>query len=1552
MFVHSSGQRCAGVVRRAAAFVQILVGAALISAILAAGVRSLAQSSGDGHNAAIPPEKKIPAQVRPAADVGRNPPGSSIDPNGPLDNDGLPKDAGGAGQPTVPSTLDPNGTLDNSGVQKENPGAADASSPADAPLIPAPLNANLAVQSDAGSGPAGPAAVKPAPVAPSQALGIAFQNLPEVRLEALGHAALLQQDQQTPAPGKKLRISVGRELIVNFENGQWNDIVGVGRVWAVDVVSAGAVGLRLHFADVDLPLGAMLYVYAPSQPAYVDGPHQQRGPLGDGQFWAGTIEGERARIELFVPDPSGAGKPVKPLRVDQLQHLYRDPLNPAPGGDQPEGTACENDVTCFSAFTNVSHAVARISFVEGGNGFLCSGSLVNPQNGDLTPYFLTANHCIDTNAVAQTTQFFWLYQTSTCNGTPPSLASVPKSSIGTLLFTTTATDFTLLMEEGALPCGLFWEGFTASTISNGTASACIHHPGGTFKRISFGNRATADNSFCSSGDPNFLRINWTDGVTEPGSSGSPILRNSDQRVYGQLFCGPSNCGPGGLTYDNFGALDQSYADNATVQTLFAGGSDDALEPNDTCATAITISEGTFTNRIVKFNHDDWFRTNVPAGGSLAVTLTFTDANGDIDLELWSACGGSLLASSTGTTNVESIAFTNSGGAANFFIHVFLADCDTRNSYTMVISTTLVNDTCATATEIPGTATAFNPTPYSTIAANASGSEPQESCEAGGVGVSNTVWYSFTPCTSGTITVNTIGSNYDTVLSIFTGTCSAATQVACNDDIGGGNLQSQIVNFSVSGGTTYLIKVADYDTGSDGGLLDFNFSYSPNPPPNDLCTGPAEIFGNLTSFNPTPYCTVGANAVSSDPQEDCGSTTNSNSVFYSFTACGDGTISVNTNGSSYDTVLSIFTGSCLSTAHDCCVSGGAGCADPSIQNCVCAADPFCCNSMWDGLCAGEVTSLSCGTCPLNDHSCCATGAAGCDNNDVEACVCAQDAFCCGTSWDGVCVSEVDSLDCGTCSTPSQVACDDDSGTGLNSQISNLPVTAGTTYLIKVADFGNPNGGMLDFNFSYNAVAPANDHCANASVIPGNTTSFNPDPYCTVGADATLAEPQESCEVGGVGVSNTVWYQFTPECTGTLNLDTNGSNYDTVLSVFSGTCAAAVQVACDDDSGSGTNSQLTNVPVTAGTAYLIKVADYGGPNGGTLRFHFSYSTPAPVNDTCATATLITTASFNPAVFCTVGANATLSEPQESCEFFGAGVSNTVWYRVVPTQNGFINANTFGSDYDTVLSVFSGTCAAAVQVACNDDTNTLQSQVVNVPVTAGTTYFIKVAQFGGPGGGLLDFNFALTAGALVNIASANPPTVSPYIAGQKFRDVLQNSTIALVPQGIGAAGTPASGAISYAPIAVTFSAALSPTLVAANVVRSCTDLAGNGQADCPNVTTVTGSGAGPYMISLSAPPPPRECITFTFPGTNAGQKLQYQVLPGDVNLDGTSNTVDLLALVQALNNGSANLIGNLARYNIDRSAGGSPVNTSDLLRLVQLLNGTQATQVFNGATVAGCP
>ncbi|MCA9309821.1 MAG: hypothetical protein KDA21_01355 [Phycisphaerales bacterium] len=53
--------------------------------------------------------------------------------------------------------------------------------------------------------------------------------------------------------------------------------------------------------------------------------------------------------------------------------------------------------------------------------------------------------------------------------------------------------------------------------------------------------------------------------------------------------------------------------------------------------------------------------------------------------------------------------------------------------------------------------------------------------------------------------------------------------------------------------------------------------------------------------------------------------------------------------------------CSEPAHDCCETGGPGCADQGVQDCVCALDPFCCEVEWDAQCVAEVDALGCGDC---------------------------------------------------------------------------------------------------------------------------------------------------------------------------------------------------------------------------------------------------------------------------------------------------------------------------------------------------------------------------------------------------------------------------------------------------------------------------------------------------------------------------------------------------------------------------------------------------------------
>jgi hypothetical protein len=125
----------------------------------------------------------------------------------------------------------------------------------------------------------------------------------------------------------------------------------------------------------------------------------------------------------------------------------------------------------------------------------------------------------------------------------------------------------------------------------------------------------------------------------------------------------------------------------------------------------------------------------------------------------------------------------------------------------------------------------------------------------------------------------------------------------------------------------------------------------------------------------------------------------------------------------------------------CVGGGGGtCSHPicstggkltaSCDTCatkICAADSFCCNSSWDSVCVGEVTSVCNETCGGGGggggggsscaHTICSTGSkltASCDTCAAE--ICAADSFCCNNKWDSQCVSEVSSVCNESCNRP--------------------------------------------------------------------------------------------------------------------------------------------------------------------------------------------------------------------------------------------------------------------------------------------------------------------------------------------------------------------------------------------------------------------------------------------------------------------------------------------------------------------------------------------------------
>jgi len=80
--------------------------------------------------------------------------------------------------------------------------------------------------------------------------------------------------------------------------------------------------------------------------------------------------------------------------------------------------------------------------------------------------------------------------------------------------------------------------------------------------------------------------------------------------------------------------------------------------------------------------------------------------------------------------------------------------------------------------------------------------------------------------------------------------------------------------------------------------------------------------------------------------------------------------------------------------------------------------------------------------------------------------------------------------------------------------------------------------------------------------------------------------------------TVWFEFTVPSNGQVNLSTAGSNYDTVLALYTGnTLATLAVVGCDDDSGPGTQSEMS-VPVQDDLTYYIQAGGFGGRSGNLV------------------------------------------------------------------------------------------------------------------------------------------------------------------------------------------------------------------------------------------------------------------------------------------------------------------------------------------------------------------
>lgn len=482
-------------------------------------------------------------------------------------------------------------------------------------------------------------------------LGLSDDNVQEVEMPQVDVKALEEEDIERALDNLPYRFAQGFSVNYNLNNiGTWTTLDNGDRIWRLKISCQQAFSINFLYDDFFIPPGGLYYIYSSDLTEVMGafGPHNNRPSR---KFATGLVNSTSVVLEYYEPAAvAGQGS----ISVNQVAHAYRAFQDE---NSQSEGLgdagSCQVNINCPEGdnWQTEKKGVARIII----NGIeTCTGTLINNIAENCTPYFLTANHCIDatydavTNPDISGAVFYWNYERSGCANT----GSVPNetTSGATLVANSNpvggdanASDFALFLldEDPSDVYDVYAVGFDASGPA-GTTGVGIHHPGLDAKKI-----ATHSITPDSVENDNYWRIYWDatpngHSVTEGGSSGSALF-NGDKRLIGQLFGGflggQPNCsdpandegdyGRLAISWDNRGAtsdkrrlrdwLDPNNTGQKVVNGRFCTIPDYDLEANPTSSTNCGENTATYTIDIISRN--DYFDpvtlsiSGLPAGAS-------------------------------------------------------------------------------------------------------------------------------------------------------------------------------------------------------------------------------------------------------------------------------------------------------------------------------------------------------------------------------------------------------------------------------------------------------------------------------------------------------------------------------------------------------------------------------------------------------------------------------------------------------------------------------------------------------------------------------------------------------------------------------------------------------------------------------------------------------------------------------------------------------------------------------------------------------------------------
>ncbi|MBI1851915.1 MAG: HYR domain-containing protein, partial [Planctomycetes bacterium] len=133
--------------------------------------------------------------------------------------------------------------------------------------------------------------------------------------------------------------------------------------------------------------------------------------------------------------------------------------------------------------------------------------------------------------------------------------------------------------------------------------------------------------------------------------------------------------------------------------------------------------------------------------------------------------------------------------------------------------------------------------------------------------------------------------------------------------------------------------------------------------------------------------------------------------------------------------------------------------------------------------------------------------------------------------------------------------------------------------------------------------SNDECGSATSLPASGPFPVIQTQDTTFSTSNPTDPVQSCSTGGPAQNgHSVWFTWNAGVTGRMSFSTCGSQYNTVVSVSTGSCGSLSEIACNDDATagpcSGTTQSFVAFDAVAGTTYTFEVTSVGSSFGGQL------------------------------------------------------------------------------------------------------------------------------------------------------------------------------------------------------------------------------------------------------------------------------------------------------------------------------------------------------------------